>query len=257
MIYGHYDVQPADPLELWTSAPFDPVVVEGKHGPRVVARGAVDDKGQCSMWLDALRAWHDVAGGPPCRITVLIEGEEETGSPSLDAFLAANREELKADVAIVSDTGMWDIDTPAITTSLRGMVYAQVDLKAAARDLHSGIYGGAARNQQGGAHVAGGNKCGRFGLIADWARHQEGRNWRSLGDTAMVIGQWSSGQSRGRGLSRACLQCEVCLASARLAFGSAVWDACVRSESPAVQATHLRERRACERRGRRGKNERR
>jgi acetylornithine deacetylase/succinyl-diaminopimelate desuccinylase-like protein len=146
LFYGHYDVQPADPLELWTSAPFDPVVVEGKHGPRVVARGAVDDKGQCSMWLDALRAWHDVAGGPPCRITVLIEGEEETGSPSLDAFLAANKAELAADVAVISDTGMWDIDTPAITTSLRGMVYAQIDLKAASRDLHSGIYGGAARN---------------------------------------------------------------------------------------------------------------
>ncbi|MDO9709651.1 dipeptidase [Paracraurococcus lichenis] len=146
LFYGHYDVQPADPLELWTSPPFEPAVVEGPHGPRVVARGAVDDKGQCRMWLDAFRAWHAVAGGPPCRITVLIEGEEEVGSPSLDAFLAANKDALKADVAIISDTGMWDIDTPAITTSLRGMVYSQIDVKAASRDLHSGMYGGSARN---------------------------------------------------------------------------------------------------------------
>ncbi|MBL6455231.1 dipeptidase [Belnapia sp. T6] len=144
--YGHYDVQPADPLALWTSPPFDPVVVDGPHGRRVVARGAVDDKGQTAMWLEALRAWHEVAGGPPCRVSVLIEGEEEVGSPSLDAFLAANKAELAADVAVISDTGMWDIDTPAITTRLRGMVYAQIDLKAASRDLHSGIYGGAALN---------------------------------------------------------------------------------------------------------------
>jgi len=146
LFYGHYDVQPPDPLPLWTSPPFAPVLVEGPHGPRVVARGAVDDKGQCSMWLDAFRAWQAVAGGPPCRITVLVEGEEEVGSPSLDAFLAANRAELAADVAIISDTGMWDIATPAITTQLRGMVYCQIDLRAARRDLHSGLYGGSARN---------------------------------------------------------------------------------------------------------------
>ena len=146
LFYGHYDVQPADPLPLWTSPPCEPVVVQGRHGPRLVARGAVDDKGQTAMWLDALRAWHAVAGGPPCRVTVLVEGEEEVGSPSLDAFLAANRAELAADVAIISDTNMWDIDTPAITTRLRGMVYAQIDLRAARRDLHSGLYGGSARN---------------------------------------------------------------------------------------------------------------
>ncbi|MCO6415639.1 dipeptidase [Siccirubricoccus sp. KC 17139] len=146
LFYGHYDVQPADPLSLWRSPPFEPAIMEGPHGPRVVARGAVDDKGQVAMWLEALRAWHVVAGGPPCPVTVLLEGEEEVGSPSLDAFLAANRAELKADVAVISDTGMWDIATPAITTRLRGMVYAQIDLFAASRDLHSGLYGGAALN---------------------------------------------------------------------------------------------------------------
>ncbi|GGC48875.1 hypothetical protein GCM10011504_29050 [Siccirubricoccus deserti] len=146
LFYGHYDVQPADPLPLWHSAPFEPVIAEGPQGRRVVARGAVDDKGQVSMWLEALRAWHTVAGGPPCRVTVLLEGEEEVGSPSLDAFLAANKAELAADVAVISDTNMWDIATPAITTRLRGMVYAQIDLHAASRDLHSGLYGGAALN---------------------------------------------------------------------------------------------------------------
>ncbi len=146
LFYGHYDVQPADPLELWTSPPFDPVVTQGKHGPRLVARGAVDDKGQTMMWLEALRAWHAVAGGPPCPVTVLIEGEEEVGSANLDPFLAANTKELAADVAVISDTGMWDIDTPAITTRLRGMAYTHIDLYAANRDLHSGLYGGAALN---------------------------------------------------------------------------------------------------------------
>lgn len=146
LYYGHYDVQPADPLELWTSPPFEPVVVEGPAGRRVVARGAVDDKGQTMLWVEALRAWHAVAGGPPCPVTVLVEGEEEIGSPSLDAFLEANGAELKANVAIISDTGMWDIATPAVTTRLRGLVYAQIDLRAANRDLHSGMYGGSALN---------------------------------------------------------------------------------------------------------------
>ena len=146
LYYGHYDVQPAEPLELWTSPPFEPAVVEGPHGPRVVARGAVDDKGQVAMWLAAFRAWHEQTGTMPARITVVIEGEEEVGSVHLEDFLAAHADELRADVAIVSDTGMWDIDTPAICTSLRGMVYMQVDLQAAERDLHSGMFGGSALN---------------------------------------------------------------------------------------------------------------
>ncbi len=146
LYYGHYDVQPAEPLALWHSPPFEPVLSAGPHGERVTARGAVDDKGQVMMWLEALRAWHAVAGGPPCPVTVMIEGEEEIGSPNLEPFLAEHRAALAADVAIVSDTGMWDIDTPALTTRLRGLVYAELTLHAAVRDLHSGLFGGAALN---------------------------------------------------------------------------------------------------------------
>ncbi len=146
LFYGHYDVQPVDPLSLWHSDPFDPQLVDGRLGRRYVARGAVDDKGQTVMFLEALRAWHTAGGGIPARITVLIEGEEEVGSVSLDPFLRANKADLAADVALISDTGMWDAETPAVTTRLRGMTYAEVTLKAANRDLHSGLYGGSALN---------------------------------------------------------------------------------------------------------------
>jgi acetylornithine deacetylase/succinyl-diaminopimelate desuccinylase-like protein len=146
LFYGHYDVQPVDPLNLWNSPPFEPQLVDGPRGKRFVARGAVDDKGQVMMFVEALRAWHETAGGIPARITMLIEGEEEVGSPSLEPFLVANKAELVADLALISDTGMWDVDTPAITTRLRGMTYTQVTLKAANRDLHSGLYGGSALN---------------------------------------------------------------------------------------------------------------
>lgn len=146
LFYAHYDVQPVDPLELWTSPPFEPQLVDGPHGKRFVARGAVDDKGQSLMFLEALRAWHEIGGGIPARITVLIEGEEEVGSPNLEPFVAANKGELASDLALISDTGMWDVDTPAITTRLRGMLYTEVTLKAAGRDLHSGLFGGSALN---------------------------------------------------------------------------------------------------------------
>ena len=146
LFYGHYDVQPAEPLDLWTHPPFDPALSEGPHGPRVVARGAVDDTGQVMMWLEALRAWHAVHGTLPVRVTALIEGEEEVGSPNLDRFLAEHAAELHGDVTIISDTGMWDIDTPALTTRLRGLAYMQVVIRAADRDLHSGIFGGSALN---------------------------------------------------------------------------------------------------------------
>ena len=146
LFYGHYDVQPVDPLDLWKSPPFDPQLVDGPHGKRFVARGAVDDKGQAMMFIEAMRAWKDATGTIPANITALIEGEEEVGSPSLEPFLIENKQELAADVALISDTGMWDIDTPAISTMLRGMAYAEVTLKAANRDLHSGLFGGSALN---------------------------------------------------------------------------------------------------------------
>ena len=146
LFYGHYDVQPADPLALWDSPPFDPQLVDHADGPRVVARGAVDDKGQVVAFLCACRAWYFATGSLPIRITLLLEGEEEVGSPNLDAFIAANRAELAADVALISDTGMWDRTTPAITTQLRGMAYVQIDLFGPSRDLHSGMYGGSALN---------------------------------------------------------------------------------------------------------------
>ena len=146
LFYGHYDVQPAEPLELWTAPPFDPRLTDGPHGKRVVARGAVDDKGQVMTWLEALRAWHAVTGSMPVRVTVLVEGEEEVGSPNLEPFLLAHKAALSADVAVISDTNMWDIDTPALTTRLRGMAYVQITLKAANKDLHSGLFGGSALN---------------------------------------------------------------------------------------------------------------
>ncbi len=146
LFYGHYDVQPAEPLELWRSPPFEPVMAPGPNGPQVVARGAVDDKGQVMMFVEACRAWHASTGGLPVRVTVLLEGEEEVGSVNLDAFLEANRAELAADMALISDTGMWDAETPALTTRLRGMVYTQVTITGPDRDLHSGGYGGSAIN---------------------------------------------------------------------------------------------------------------
>jgi len=146
LFYGHYDVQPPDPLELWNSPPFEPQLVDGPHGKRFVARGAVDDKGQFMMFLEALRAWKETTGAIPVRLTVLIEGEEEVGSVNLDPFLKANAAELACDIALISDTGMWDVNTPAVTTRLRGMVYTQVTLRGPNKDLHSGLYGGSALN---------------------------------------------------------------------------------------------------------------
>ena len=145
LFYGHYDVQPVDPLQLWRNPPFEPKLESGPHGDRILARGASDDKGQLMTFLEACRAFK-AFGGPPCAITVLLEGEEETGSESLEPFLAKNAAMLKADVALVCDTGMWGRDTPAITTALRGLVGEEVILRGANRDLHSGIYGGAAVN---------------------------------------------------------------------------------------------------------------
>lgn len=147
LFYGHYDVQPVDPLSLWENDPFDPQLKEIAPGRKVITgRGSSDDKGQLMLFVEACRAWKAEHGTLPCRITLLFEGEEESGSFSLKPFLEANAAELKADFAMVCDTGMWDRETPAICVGLRGLVGEEIVVKAANRDLHSGEFGGAAAN---------------------------------------------------------------------------------------------------------------
>ncbi len=146
LFYGHYDVQPVDPLELWDADPFDPKLKEVEPGRRqILGRGSADDKGQLMCFVEACRALK-ANGGLPCHVTLLFEGEEELGSPSLPAFLAANAKELKSDLMLVCDTNMWDRTRPLITCMLRGLVLEEVTIHAANRDLHSGMFGGAAVN---------------------------------------------------------------------------------------------------------------
>jgi acetylornithine deacetylase/succinyl-diaminopimelate desuccinylase-like protein len=147
LFYGHYDVQPVDPLNLWETKPFEPVLAAGPGGiKRIVARGAADDKGQLMTIVEALAAQIKIDGDLPADVTLLFEGEEESGSVNLEPFLEKNRDELKANIALVCDTDMWDRETPAITASLRGMIGEEITVSCASRDLHSGMYGGPAQN---------------------------------------------------------------------------------------------------------------
>lgn len=147
LVYGHYDVQPADPLELWTSPPFEPVVKATSIHPdgAIFARGACDDKGQMFMHLKAVEAMIK-AGELPCNVKFMIEGEEEVGSENLGIFVQNNIDRLKADIILVSDTGMLANDVPSITTGLRGLSYLEVEVTGPNRDLHSGLYGGCVAN---------------------------------------------------------------------------------------------------------------
>jgi acetylornithine deacetylase/succinyl-diaminopimelate desuccinylase-like protein len=146
LFYGHYDVQPVDPLDLWDNDPFDPRIVDTPQGRIITGRGSADDKGQLMTFVEACRAWKAVTGSLPVPVTILLEGEEESGGTSLPPFIDAHPDELRADVALICDTDMWDRDTPAITTTLRGLCADEITIRAASRDLHSGMYGSAAAN---------------------------------------------------------------------------------------------------------------
>ncbi|WP_299106728.1 dipeptidase [uncultured Tenacibaculum sp.] len=147
LVYGHYDVQPADPIDLWTSPPFEPVIKKTDIHPEgaIFARGACDDKGQMYMHVKALE-YMTQTGNLPCNVKFMIEGEEEVGSESLAWFVPRNKEKLANDVILISDTGMIANDIPSITTGLRGLSYVEVEVTGPNRDLHSGLYGGAVAN---------------------------------------------------------------------------------------------------------------
>ncbi len=146
LFYGHYDVQPVDPLDLWDNDPFDPQIEDTPAGQVIRGRGSSDDKGQLMTFIEACRAWREVNGSLPCKLTFFLEGEEESGSPSLVPFMEANKDELKSDIALICDTGLFESKTPAIVTMLRGLLGEELTITAPDKDLHSGMYGGVAMN---------------------------------------------------------------------------------------------------------------
>ena len=146
LFYGHYDVQPVDPLALWHRDPFDPEVQDTPKGRVIRARGAADDKGQLMTFVEACRAWKAVHGTLPGKLTLFFEGEEESGSPSLIPFMKDHAAELTADIALICDTGLFEDTTPAIVTMLRGLLGEELTIRGPDKDLHSGMYGGAAIN---------------------------------------------------------------------------------------------------------------
>ncbi len=146
LFYGHYDVQPVDPLELWDNPPFEPRIEDTDKGQVIRGRGSSDDKGQLMTFVEACRAWKEIHGSLPCKITFFFEGEEESGSPSLVPFMVENAKELTSDIALICDTGMFESKVPSIVTMLRGLVAEEVIIKGPDRDLHSGMYGGIAMN---------------------------------------------------------------------------------------------------------------
>ena len=146
LFYGHYDVQPVDPLELWHSPPFQPAVEHTSKGSVIRGRGTSDDKGQLMTFVEACRAWKTVHGCLPVKLSIFFEGEEESGSPSLIPFMKANAPELKSDITFICDTGLYDSSTPGIVTSLRGTASIELEITGPSRDLHSGKYGGISVN---------------------------------------------------------------------------------------------------------------
>lgn len=146
LFYGHYDVQPVDPLELWDNPPFDPQIEDTPKGKVLRGRGSSDDKGQLMTFVEACRAWKAVTGELPTKVSIFFEGEEESGSPSLVPYMEANKDELKADVALICDTGMVEPNTPSIVTMLRGLVGEELTITGPSKDLHSGMYGGPSIN---------------------------------------------------------------------------------------------------------------
>ena len=202
LYYGHYDVQPVQPLDEWDADPFEATVVEGPLGKRIVARGAADDKGQLMTFVEAIRSWKSVHGKLPVRDIMLFEGEEECGSESLEPFLQEHKNELLADTCIVCDTSMWDIDTPAITSRLRGLVNIEMTLHGPTHDLHSGGYGGAVVNPAnaiteilGQLHDDDGRvQIPRFYDDVDELSAEQAQQWSSLGDADALVLE-SSGAS--------------------------------------------------------------